>query len=140
MENPSLPFAVWLRLLTRQSFSEILRKILGELEIELSLEFEGCPGADSATLSEWLADTGTTPSTKSIRNEVASELRRLLDELDPIDREVIAMRYFDEIPYEELALILSITPENARMRVCRALKRLKPLLERVPGLRAYLVS
>lgn len=58
------------------------------------------------------------------------DLPELLARLPITDREVLAARYLLDLSYEEIARTLDITPENARVRVCRAKERLRALLER----------
>jgi RNA polymerase sigma factor (sigma-70 family) len=48
-----------------------------------------------------------------------------LDDLSREEREAVELRFSDDLPYDEVARRLSITPGAARMRVHRALRRLK---------------
>ena len=56
-----------------------------------------------------------------------------LNTLDPIDREVLALKHFEELSRAETAEVLSISPEAAAKRYFRALKRLKEVLAAMPG-------
>lgn len=49
----------------------------------------------------------------------------LLDELPADQRSALELRVLEDLPYEGVASRLSITPENARMRVHRALGALR---------------
>ncbi len=55
-----------------------------------------------------------------------------LDRLDPIDREVLALRHFEELSNHEAAAALGIQPAAASKRYVRALERLKDALEHAP--------
>ena len=54
--------------------------------------------------------------------------------MEPVDREVIALRHFEELSNSEVAQVLGITPQAASNRHLRALARLQAILKDVPGL------
>ena len=53
--------------------------------------------------------------------------------LDPIHREVLAMRHFEQLGPADAAQMLGISREAGAKRYFRALKRLKDLLATLPG-------
>jgi RNA polymerase sigma-70 factor (ECF subfamily) len=53
--------------------------------------------------------------------------------MDPLDREVLALRHFEELSNTETAALLGIQPAAASKRYVRALARLKQILETIPG-------
>jgi RNA polymerase sigma-70 factor (ECF subfamily) len=54
--------------------------------------------------------------------------------MDELDREIIALRNFEELDNHEAAEVLGLSPAAARKRYVRALKRLQDVLSRFPGL------
>ena len=54
--------------------------------------------------------------------------------MDPLDREVLALRHFEELGNREVAEVLGIQEKAASIRYVRALKRLKAVLAQVPGI------
>jgi RNA polymerase sigma-70 factor (ECF subfamily) len=60
-------------------------------------------------------------------------LQEALNTLDPVDREVLSLRHFEEMTLAETALSLEITEAAAAKRYIRALKRLRALLATMPG-------
>jgi RNA polymerase sigma-70 factor (ECF subfamily) len=56
-----------------------------------------------------------------------------LNSLDPIDREMLALRHFEQLGRAEAAQVLGITPEAGAKRSFRALKWLKDALATLPG-------
>jgi RNA polymerase sigma-70 factor (ECF subfamily) len=56
-----------------------------------------------------------------------------LNNLDPIDREVLALRHFEQLGREEAALVLGIGQDAAAKRYFRAVKRLNDLLASISG-------
>ena len=60
------------------------------------------------------------------------ELREALESMDKIDREVLALRHFEELSNNEVAEVLGLQKTAASNRYVRALKRLKSILKDVP--------
>lgn len=59
----------------------------------------------------------------------AIDLRRALLRIGHDERLVLVLRYYLDLPYEEIASTLHISPKAARTRVERAVHRLKPMLQ-----------
>ena len=53
--------------------------------------------------------------------------------MDPIDREVLALRHFEELTNSEVAETLGIQQKAASIRYIRAVRRLKGVLAKIPG-------
>jgi RNA polymerase sigma-70 factor (ECF subfamily) len=53
--------------------------------------------------------------------------------MDPIDREVLALRHFEQLSNQECARVLGIGESAATKRYIRALARLKEILSTLPG-------
>ncbi len=62
--------------------------------------------------------------------------REVLDAMDPLDREVLALRHFEQLSNAEAAKVLGINKTAASKRHFRALKRLKKLFTGFPGSQA----
>src|ERR1700681_166396 len=60
------------------------------------------------------------------------DLRRALRRLGHDERLVLVLRYYLDMPFEEIATTLGISPKAARTRVERAVHRMKPIM-RVQG-------
>jgi RNA polymerase sigma-70 factor (ECF subfamily) len=54
--------------------------------------------------------------------------------MDPFDREVLALRHFEQLTNAEVAQTLGLNESTASSRYLRALKRLKDELCDLPGL------
>ena len=54
--------------------------------------------------------------------------------MDPLDREVLALRHFEELGNSEVAEVLGIQQKAASIRYIRAVKRLRAILTQMPGL------
>ena len=91
-------------------------------------------GADSESLAAHLVGKFTSAGGAAIRAEIQLHLRGALDSMARADREIIALRNFEELDYAEAAVVLGISIDAARKRYVRALTRLQSLLARIPGL------
>ncbi len=134
-----LPFAVWVRLLAGQRLVETHRRHLGAMSRDRSREVSLDAGSGSAVLAARLAGDFTTPSRAAIRHETAQRLTHALDRLDPVDREVLRLRHFEELSNNDVAHRLGLTKSAATKRYIRALSRLRTVLQQVPGLADELV-
>lgn len=138
LANPPMPLFLWLRFLTGQRLLAIHRQHLGaqkrDPRQEVALDNAAMPKADSASLSVQLAGRLTTPSLAAMRLEMQERLAKLLGEMDPLDREILALRHFEELSNQESAEELGITAAAASKRYIRALERLREVVKTLPGM------
>jgi RNA polymerase sigma-70 factor (ECF subfamily) len=134
---PAVPFYVWLRFLAVQRMQMVQRMHLGaqmrDASQEVSLLAGGVVLASSESMAGQLVGHLTSPSQAAIRRELQDRLRAALDEMDPLDREVLALRHFEELGNNEVAAVLGITKDAASKRHIRALKRLRDILGDLTG-------
>ena len=91
------------------------------------------PATTSAALAAQLLGHLTRPSEAAIRAEIKVRLQDAINSLDPIDREVLALRHFEHLSPTETAQALCLKEKAAAMRYVRALRRLKEILAAFPG-------
>ncbi len=134
LAEPLLSPFIWLRCLTGQRLMAIHRRHLGaakrDAKHEVSLDQPRMPQADSQILSNRLAGRMTSPSLAAIRAEMNARLHALVEDMDPLDREILALRHYEELGNQEAAEELGILPAAASKRYIRALERLKANLAR----------
>jgi RNA polymerase sigma-70 factor (ECF subfamily) len=137
LRQPTMPFYLWLRFLTGQKLLELHRHHLGaqmrDAGREVSLYRGSLPATSSAALAAQLLGHGTQPSEAAVRAERKIRLQEALNNLDPLDREVLALRHFEQLTTPEVAQILGIKEGAASKRYLRALGRLKEVLNSMPG-------
>jgi RNA polymerase sigma-70 factor (ECF subfamily) len=135
--KPEMPFFLWLRMVTGQRLLEIHRRHLQtklrDATHEVSLYGGALPQANSASLAGQLLGRLTTASAAAMRAELQIQLQQVLNAMDPVDREVLALRHFEELSNGEIATVLQLSKAAASNRYIRALKRLKDELSRIPG-------
>ena len=56
------------------------------------------------------------------------DLRRAVSQLEYDQRLVLVLRYYLDLPFDEIAITLEISPKAARSRVERAVNNLRPML------------
>jgi RNA polymerase sigma-70 factor, ECF subfamily len=134
-DKPDQPFFGWLRLVVGQRLADVHREHLAQkrnASRDVAIH-GGAPGAESACIAAMLLGNLTSPSHAAAKNEALVKLEAALEQMDPIDREVLALRHFEELSNAETAAILGIEPPAASKRYVRALARLKQILETLPG-------
>ena len=141
--DPSaMPFHLWLRLVAGQRLTDVHRHHLGaqmrDAGCEVSLHRGPFPQADSMSLAAQLLGKLTSASKAAIRVEHKLIVQGALNSMDPIDREVLAIRHFEHLSNDETALVLGLSKSAASNRYIRALTRLKEILSSLPGLKEQL--
>src|SRR5438270_4378804 len=103
--DPKLPFYLWLRHLTGLKLAEVHRRHLGtqlrDADREVTLHRGGLPEADSMSLAAHLLGQLTTPSQAAIKAETRLIVQDALNNMDPTDREVPALKHFEQLPPSE---------------------------------------
>jgi RNA polymerase sigma-70 factor (ECF subfamily) len=131
-----VPFYLWLRLVVAERLIRVHRHHLGaamrDAGREVSIHRNSYPDASTASMAAQLIGHLTTVSRAAQRSETRLILQRALDGMDPIDREVIALRHFEELGNDEVASVLGITRAAASKRYVRAMLRLKRVLDPAP--------
>jgi RNA polymerase sigma-70 factor (ECF subfamily) len=139
--KPDLPAYLWLRLVTNERLLILHRHHLGaqmrDAAQEVSLGRGGPPAATTHSLANLLLGRLTSPSQAAIRSERQLRLQEALNGMDPLDREVLALRHFEEMSNSEVAAVLGLSKTAASNRYIRALKRLKVILSALPGIDPY---
>jgi RNA polymerase sigma-70 factor (ECF subfamily) len=126
-----LPFYTWLRRLAWDRLVELhrhhgraRRSVAREEPEALDL-----PDESVAALAERLAANGTSPSRNVIRRELRDRVRAALDALGPRDREVLVLRYLEQLTTTESAAVLGIGEGAVKSRLMRAILRLRDRLD-----------
>jgi RNA polymerase sigma-70 factor (ECF subfamily) len=132
--NPTMPFFLWLRFLASQKLVTLHRHHLGvhmrNAGQQIALYQGPWPEATSAALAAQLLGHDTRPSEAAIRAEMKIRVQEALNAMEPIDREVLALRHFERLSRAEIAQLLGISEAAAGKRYLRALDRLRHVLIR----------
>jgi RNA polymerase sigma-70 factor (ECF subfamily) len=137
LHDPKLPLFLWLRLVVGEWLIRLHRHHLGaqmrDAGREVALYRGALPAASSAALAAQLLGRHTSPTQAIVRAERILRVQEALNSLDPVDREVLSLRHFEELTAAEAARVLGIEEAAAAKRYFRALKRLKEILAAMPG-------
>ena len=116
--QPAMPFFFWLRGIAGHKLLELHRRHLGtrmrDARREVSLHRGALPDATSAALAAQLLGHQTRPSEAAVRAEAKIRLQEALNGMDPIDREVLALRHFEQLTNAEAARVLQIKETSGR--------------------------
>jgi RNA polymerase sigma-70 factor (ECF subfamily) len=132
-----MPLFLWLRWITGQKLLALHRRHLGsrarDVGLEVSLHHGALPQASSVSLAAMLLGRLTSPTRAAQRAELRLRLQDAINAMDPIDREIVTLRHFEELNNNETAQVLGISRTAASNRYVRALKRLKDTLAGMQG-------
>jgi len=137
LQGEPMPFYLWLRCIAGQKLTDLHRRHLGararDARRQVSLDAARIPETSSVALAKRLVIDRTSPSQVAARHELEERVREALDAMDPIDREIIALRHFEQLSNEDAARVLGIQESAASKRHIRALDRLKQILASFGG-------
>ena len=136
-QNPPMGFFLWLRSLTADRLLNAHRTHLGtqkrDVSREVSLYRRPMPTAHSVSLARQLLGQFTSPTQAIARAETQLLVQEVLNRMDPVDREILVLKYFEQLSTSEVASELGIKRSTAGKRYIAALKRLKQELSAIPG-------
>ena len=132
LASPDVPFFIWLRFLTNQNLMKMHRHHLGtqarDPRREVSLYARATPPATTEALAAQLLGQLSTPSEKFAAVELKLKLQEALNTMHPQDREIVALRHYEQLSNVECAQELGIQTAAASKRYIRALDRLRTIL------------
>jgi RNA polymerase sigma-70 factor (ECF subfamily) len=137
LSEPRVPVFLWLRLVVSDRLAMVHRHHLGtrmrDAAQEVSLYRDPLPQASSAALVSMLLGRLTSPTGAAVRAEQILRIQEAVNALDPLDREVVVLRHFEQLTRAETAEVLGVTEEAGAKRYIRALRKLERILEAMPG-------
>jgi RNA polymerase sigma-70 factor (ECF subfamily) len=80
---------------------------------EVPLYRGALPQASSASLAQQMLAGLTSPTQAAVRAEMQILLQEALNSMDPLDREVVVLRHFEELNNVETAQVLGIETSAA---------------------------
>ena len=135
--QPPTEFFLWLRSVTANKLLTAHRQHLGtqkrDAAQEVSLYRRAMPEACSVSLAQQLLGQITSPTRAVARAELQLMVQEVLNGMQPMDREILVLRYFEKLSTSEAAKELGIKRSTAGKRYITALKRLRQALSAVPG-------
>lgn len=128
-EERPLPFFPWLRRLAIQRLSKH-RRLAGAARRDSGREVAEAPLPDRSAwqLADRLVETGGGPATQAVRAERRQAVHDALAALPEPDREVLVLRYLEQLGPGEIAAVLGLSEGAVKMRHLRALQKMQGIL------------
>lgn len=130
-------FFIWIRMIVTQTLVDVHRRHIGTQKRsaarDISLQGRWSPASTSHSLSFHLLGHLTSPSQAALREELSEQIDLALSGMSDIDREVLALRHFEDLSNLETAQLLGLSEQAASLRYIRAISRLRNVLEAIPG-------
>ncbi|HEV2947684.1 MAG TPA: sigma-70 family RNA polymerase sigma factor [Gemmataceae bacterium] len=131
---------LWMRKITGERLQAIHQEFFGAtVDVagqDVSLFRGALPEANSVSLAaQLLGRLGDLPpaAQEAERAEKQLRLQEALNGMNPLDREILALRHFEELSNPEAAEVLHMAPAESSKLFIHALKRLKDIVSSMPG-------
>ena len=131
-ERP-IPFYPWLRQLAWERLVHLHQKhrFTKKRSVHREEAFDPLLSDDSlAVLAKRVFAADSGPVRHVLQAEIQSRVRAALGQLSSTDREVLILRYIEQLSFDEVGDVLGLGESAVMMRHLRALRRLRPLLEK----------
>ena len=119
--NPEFQFNTWLIAIAKNVHIDMLRKKKSNVFVQITDE------EDQQAYN--VADTSPSVEDALITEQNLSRLLQFIKELKPHYQEVIQLRYFQEMSYQEIAEQLNEPLSNVKIKLLRAKKLLAEIIE-----------
>lgn len=133
VERREIPFYPWLRAIAWDKLIEMNRRHIaaGRRSVRREADRLDLSGDSEMILINRLAATTRTPNDQLIQREITARVRQAIEELKPLDREVIVLRHLEELSFPETAAVLQLSESAVYSRYRRAIERLHRALHEV---------
>ena len=124
--DESFAFSTWLYNIAKNTCIDFMRKKKVDTT-SLSQKFKD--GDDEVAEPIVVKDKDDTPEQALQRKQVYEKLKRYIDKLNPTQQELIKMRYYDNVPYEEMASTLNMPLNTLKVNLFRAKEALAAMVK-----------
>lgn len=119
--NSEFQFNTWLIAIAKNIHIDLLRKKKSNLFVEITEEQD--------RQAQNIADTTPSAEDELITEQNLSRLLQFIKELKPHYQEVIQLRYFQELSYQEIATKIDEPISNVKIKLLRAKKLLAEIIQ-----------
>lgn len=128
-QDAKIPFFIWLRTIAGNCLARAHRTHLGaemrDAARDVSLAGAQVPGVSTILLASHIAGQFTSVDRDMLRAELQLKLQETLNGMSAEDREILALRHFEELTTDECSHVLKMTRSGVLKRHTRALRRLR---------------
>jgi RNA polymerase sigma-70 factor (ECF subfamily) len=131
LRDRAIPFLGWLRQIARERIIDTHRRHIFSQRRSIIRESHvlALPDDSAGVLVHRLMACDSSPSNRLSRQERREQVTKALAALSPRDREVLVMRYLEQIGTAEIGEALGIAEGAVKARLLRALVHMRGLLE-----------
>jgi RNA polymerase sigma-70 factor (ECF subfamily) len=134
LRDRPIPFYPWLRRLAWDRLTDAYRRHRRAAQRSVDREEPPLPDASSVALADRLfARSADNPTARLRRAEHQAQVRAALNQLRERDREVLVLRHLEDLSTADTAAVLGISESAVKVRLLRAVQRLRELLEQEGG-------
>ena len=124
-----MPYYPWLRRLASDRLDKVHRRHTARRRNVRREEPPPLPNQSAQQLAGRLLAANSDPAHAAMKKEKRQQVRALLDRLSAGDREVLVLRFLERLSSVETAAVLQISPGAVRLRLMRALERVRKQLD-----------
>jgi RNA polymerase sigma-70 factor (ECF subfamily) len=129
LRDPPLPFYPWLRHIAWERLVKVHRRHLYALRRTVEREEPpGLPNESVVELAERLVASHSGPSARLRQREQRDRVLTALEALPERDRDVLVLRYLEDLSTADTAAVLGVSEGAVKMRLLRAVQRLRDVL------------
>jgi RNA polymerase sigma-70 factor (ECF subfamily) len=131
LRTQPIPFYPWLRRIAWEKIVQLHRQHLRAQARAVTREEQfnvALPDKSAFDLGRRLIARGASPSQHAMDEELKRRVQAALGRLDPRDREVLVLRFLEQLSLEEAGATLELSAEAVRSRQRRALKHFSELV------------
>jgi RNA polymerase sigma-70 factor (ECF subfamily) len=135
LRDRPLPFYPWLRQFAWERLLQLHRRHVQAQRRSVGreqLRIFDIAEESEAILADRLVHAGSSPSARLMAAELRDRVRAALESLESNDREVLTLRYLEQLSTREIAAVLGINEAAVKTRHRRALERLRLRLDERP--------
>jgi len=121
-------FKTWLHTIVLNLARSKYRKIKRQKEVISHSTNSPVKYRDGSETAVEVPDKKLSPEKGAVDSEIRERIRAGLEALAPDFREIMVLRYIDDLTYDEIAEILKINQGTVKSRIHRARQELKKLL------------
>ena len=126
-------FLAWMRQIVINECRASSRKYRGTDKRNVGREFP-IDGIEDSSKQIQLGDPSCTPSTEAVNNEQFQIVVKVLKQMNDLDRQVIEMRNWQELSFEEIGIVIGKTDDASRKIWSRAIVKLEQELNRLDAI------
>jgi RNA polymerase sigma-70 factor (ECF subfamily) len=130
-----IPFYPWLRQIAWERLMHLHTRHLRSAKRTVTREESwvlDLSDESAVQLASRLVNNESSPSRQVLKRELQRRVREALERLSPQHREILVLRYLEQLRVAEIAAVLGISQAAVKMRHVRALDRLRCLLDDEP--------